>query len=67
VKGEKMGKPIDGAIALAMSVHYAIETGGVDISKPIVIEVPFANASAWKPKPTGEDNLPWPFNRPNRR
>ena len=63
VKGDKMGKPIDAAIALAMATHYAIDTAGVDTSESIRIEVPFADASGWKPERKGpsEKNLPWMF------
>jgi hypothetical protein len=48
VKGDRLGKPMDFSIAIAMAVHFAIDSGGVDVSRPIRIEIPFADASGWK-------------------
>lgn len=61
VKGDKMGKPMDFTIALAMATHFAISSGGVDVSKPIRLEIPFADLSSWKPGGKSPDNkiMPW--------
>jgi phage terminase large subunit-like protein len=50
VKDKHSTGKIDGAIALAMAAYEAISTGGVDISIPIRVEMPFADASGWKQK-----------------
>ena len=41
---------VDGAIALAMACHDAVSNGGVDISVPIRIESPYADATAMRSK-----------------
>lgn len=39
---------IDGAIALAMAVHGAIRSKGVDVSKPLRMEHPSSEISGWE-------------------
>jgi phage terminase large subunit-like protein len=56
----KAWKPIDFAIALAIAVYHAIGRGYVDVSKPLIIQSPFEDVTAWK-KSTGEEKLPWMF------
>jgi phage terminase large subunit-like protein len=51
---------IDGAIATAMAAYEAVNSGGVDISVPVVIESPFSDASAWNVGPA-EQKLPFPL------
>jgi hypothetical protein len=52
---------IDGAIALAMACHAAIESGGVDTSVPVRITSPFADMSVWKDEDEAQKRLPWPL------
>jgi hypothetical protein len=61
VKGDKLGKPMDFSIAMGMAVHYAIDSGGVDTSRPIRIEVPFQSTSGWKSagQTNKQDIMPW--------
>jgi len=46
--GNHSAHHIDGAIALAMAVHGAIKTHGIDTSKPIRIEHPSGEVSGWE-------------------
>jgi phage terminase large subunit-like protein len=55
---------IDGAVALAMALHRAIETGGADLRKPIRVEMPFSDISSMKQKSKqeiAEEFLPEPL------
>jgi hypothetical protein len=49
---------IDGAIALAMACFTAVNSGGVDISQPVIIASPYSDATAWGPEPE-ENKLPF--------
>jgi phage terminase large subunit-like protein len=51
---------IDAAIATAMASYEAVNSGGVDISVPVVIESPFSDASAWNVG-QAEQKLPFPL------
>lgn len=51
---------IDGAIATAMAAYEAVNSGGVDISVPLVIESPYSDASAWNVG-QAEQKLPFPL------
>jgi phage terminase large subunit-like protein len=51
---------IDGAIATAMAAYEAVNSGGVDISIPVIIESPFSDATAWGPQPE-QRKLPFPL------
>jgi phage terminase large subunit-like protein len=51
---------IDGAIATAMASFEAVNSGGVDISIPVVIASPYSDATAWGPEPE-ENKLPFPL------
>jgi len=50
---------IDGAIALAMASYEAVNSGGADISIPVVIRSPFSDATAWGNQK--EQELPFPL------
>lgn len=41
---------VDGAVALAMACHDAVQNGGTDVSTPIRIESPYADATAMRGK-----------------
>jgi hypothetical protein len=49
---------IDAAIATAMAAYEAVNSGGVDISIPVIIASPFSDATAWGPEPE-ENKLPF--------
>lgn len=51
---------IDGAIATAMAAYEAVNSGGVDISIPVVLASPFSDATAWGPAPD-QAQLPFPL------
>jgi hypothetical protein len=51
---------IDGAIALAMACYEAVNSGGVDLSIPIVINSPFSDATAYT-EPSDERFVPFPL------
>ncbi len=51
---------IDAAVATAMASYASVNSGGVDISIPVVIESPFSDASAWNIGPA-EQKLPFPL------
>jgi phage terminase large subunit-like protein len=56
-------RPNDAMIALAMAAYHSVLNQGADVSAPIRMEVPFADASAWKPKSASDEekSLPWMF------
>jgi hypothetical protein len=55
-------KPIDYAIALAMAIWTAVNDGGIDISKPVMIESPFSDMTEWGVAYQGsQDYLPFPL------
>jgi phage terminase large subunit-like protein len=51
---------IDAAVALAMAGYEAVNSGGADISVPIVIASPYSDATAWGLEPD-EMKLPFPL------
>jgi phage terminase large subunit-like protein len=51
---------IDAAIATAMAAYEAVNSGGVDISIPVVIASPYSDATAWGPVPE-QAKLPFPL------
>jgi hypothetical protein len=51
---------IDGAIALAMACYEAVNSGGVDLSIPIVINSPFSDATAYT-EPSDDRFVPFPL------
>ena len=56
----RTARPVDAAVALAMAVKLALNSGGVDASTPIRIESAFADRSAWDSDPS-QAKLPWQF------
>ena len=50
IKSPDNPRPNDGAIAMAMAVHDAVERGGYDTSNETVIRSPFSNATAFSEK-----------------
>ena len=63
VKKEENARPVDASIALAMAVHDAIQRGGIDTTKEIVIRSPFSDVTAYAHPDDiatefGEENLP---------
>jgi len=46
-KKRRNSKPVDFAVALAMACYLAVESGGVDVSQPVVWPSPFGDVSAW--------------------
>lgn len=61
-KASKKNK-IDGAIALAMAAYSAVQSGGVDISIPVMIRSPFSDATAWVE--SSEPSIPWELRSDN--
>lgn len=59
----KGSRPNDGIISLAMSAYHSVLNQGVDVSEPIRMEIPFADASGWKEKSSSDQDkdLPWMF------
>ncbi len=62
-KKEENASPIVASIALDMAVHDAIQRGGIDTTKEIVIRSPFSDATAYShpediATELGEENLP---------
>lgn len=53
-------RPNDAAIALAMAAYMSVLNQGVDVSTPLRLEIPFADASGFKKKKENE-GLPWMF------
>lgn len=60
VKKEDSAKPIDGAIAIAMATYDAIERGGLDTSKPIIISSPFSENTGFLDREEQEVEADWP-------
>jgi hypothetical protein len=54
-------KPVDFAVALAMASHTAIESGGLDVGRPVVLASPFADQTAWKTPPLSEQERQMPL------
>jgi len=60
VKSEEHSRhKIDGAVAMAMALHRSIETGGVDLRRPIHIEAPFGDISSMRSKSQRELAEQW--------
>jgi len=53
-------KPVDYTIALAISAYLAVQGGGIDVSKPLTIQAPFSDLTAWK-NPADLIQVPWQF------
>lgn len=52
-------KPVDYAVALAMSAYLAVSSGGIDVSQPLVVSSPFSDLTAWH---DGSGTVvPWQF------
>lgn len=57
---------VDGAIALAMACHEALQNHGVDTSQPIRIEHPDSDVSAFgRDEPMSEEEIPLPLRSGN--
>lgn len=52
MKGKHSKFPIDAAVAMAMSVYWAVKFGGIDVSNEITISSPFSDVSIPMPDPS---------------
>lgn len=58
-RSSKAHKPIDYAVSTIMSTFLATESGGIDVTIPVVIASPFSDMTAWGK--SQQHPVPWQF------
>lgn len=60
-KSRTARRVIDAAVAMAIATYEAIDRMGTVIDEPLVIDMPFSDASAWKYEDPMQKIFPFPF------